>query len=175
MAKRPLDIALAFERIAEALRPYPPAALFALADEGYDSLFEVLVACILSIRTLDEVLAPAARRLFALAHTPAAIAALAPAEIDARILESTYHESKAVQIHEIALRIVAEHGGVLPWHYDALVALRGVGPKCANPSLGIACGQPRIGVDIDVHRVTMRCTVSGDVTVGAWGGHELAA
>jgi endonuclease III len=30
------------------------------------------------------------------------------------------------------------------------------GPKCANLVLGIACGQPRIGVDVHVHRVTNR-------------------
>jgi endonuclease-3 len=31
-----------------------------------------------------------------------------------------------------------------------------VGIKCANLVLGIACGQPRIAVDIHVHRVTNR-------------------
>jgi endonuclease-3 len=31
-----------------------------------------------------------------------------------------------------------------------------VGPKCANLVLGIACGQPKIGVDVHVHRVTNR-------------------
>jgi len=31
-----------------------------------------------------------------------------------------------------------------------------VGPKCANLVLGIACGAPRIGVDVHVHRVTNR-------------------
>ena len=30
------------------------------------------------------------------------------------------------------------------------------GPKCANLELGIACGQPRVSVDIHVHRVTNR-------------------
>jgi endonuclease-3 len=37
-----------------------------------------------------------------------------------------------------------------------LVSLPGVGAKCANLVLGIACGQPRIGVDIHVHRITNR-------------------
>jgi endonuclease-3 len=32
----------------------------------------------------------------------------------------------------------------------------GVGPKCANLVLGIACGEARIGVDVHVHRVTNR-------------------
>jgi endonuclease-3 len=37
-----------------------------------------------------------------------------------------------------------------------LTSFKGVGPKCANLALGIACGQSRIGVDIHVHRVTNR-------------------
>jgi endonuclease-3 len=37
-----------------------------------------------------------------------------------------------------------------------LLSFHGVGPKCANLTLGIACGLPLIGVDIHVHRVTNR-------------------
>jgi endonuclease-3 len=36
------------------------------------------------------------------------------------------------------------------------MSFHGVGPKCANLALGIACGLPLIGVDIHVHRVTNR-------------------
>jgi endonuclease-3 len=32
----------------------------------------------------------------------------------------------------------------------------GIGPKCAGLALGIACNEPRIGVDVHVHRVTNR-------------------
>ena len=44
----------------------------------------------------------------------------------------------------------------MPCDLEALLSFRGVGIKCANLVLGIACGQPRIGVDIHVHRVTNR-------------------
>ena len=37
-----------------------------------------------------------------------------------------------------------------------MLSFSGVGPKCANLVLGIACGQSHIGVDIHVHRVTNR-------------------
>ena len=36
------------------------------------------------------------------------------------------------------------------------MGFKGVGPKCANLALGIACNQSLIGVDIHVHRVTNR-------------------
>ena len=44
----------------------------------------------------------------------------------------------------------------LPCDQEALLALHGVGPKCANLALGIACNIPLIGVDIHVHRVVNR-------------------
>ena len=45
-------------RLRTAVRPFPPAMLFELAAEGHDSAFEVLVACMISIRTRDETSLP---------------------------------------------------------------------------------------------------------------------
>jgi endonuclease III len=130
--------------------------MFALAEEGFRSLFEQLVACILSIRTLDEVSLVAARRLFAAAPTPDRIAALTPAAIDRLIGDTAFHAAKASQIREIAHRTVRDYGGRLPCDADVLRSFRGVGPKCAHLALGVACGERRISVDIHVHRVTNR-------------------
>lgn len=154
--KRPIDIDLMMERIREAVKPYPKAAMFELRDDGYATPFEQLVACILSIRTRDEVSVVAARRLFEVARTPDAIAALSPDEIDARIPDVTFHERKAVQIREIAISVRDDHGGELPCDPEVMQSFGGVGPKCANLALGIACDQQRISVDIHVHRVTNR-------------------
>jgi endonuclease-3 len=154
--KRPFDIEEAIPKLREAVAPYPRAALFALALEGHSSAFEILAACIISIRTLDEVTLPTAHRLFAVARTPAQVAALTPEDIDALIGACAFHDPKARQIHEIACRAVAEHGGTVPCDEDVLLSFRGVGPKCANLVLGIACGKTSLGVDIHVHRVTNR-------------------
>lgn len=154
--KKPFDIDVAMTLVREAVAPFPKAALFELADLGHTSPFEQLVACLISIRTLDEVMLPTARALFARARTPASVAALPVEELDALIHDCAFHESKARQIHAIARRTGEEYGGALPCDFDALTAFAGVGPKCANLVLGIACGQPRIGVDIHVHRVTNR-------------------
>ncbi|MGN6391317.1 MAG: endonuclease III domain-containing protein [Gemmatimonadales bacterium] len=143
-------------RIRRAVRPLPKAAMFALAEDGYRSVFEQLVACILSIRTMDEVSLVAARRLFAAAPGPAELAALAPSAIDRLIGDTSFHESKAGQIREIARRTVREHGGRLPCDAEVLRSFGGVGPKCAHLALGVACGEQRISVDVHVHRVTNR-------------------
>jgi endonuclease-3 len=154
--KLPFDIDAAVSLLRAAAAPFPPAALFGLADAGYGTPFEQLLACIISIRTYDEVTTPAALRLFGAARTPEAVAALTPSAIDALITPCTFHEPKAQQIWEIAHLLIVQHGGVLPCNFELLTSLRGVGPKCANLVLGIACGVPSISVDIHVHRVANR-------------------
>ena len=99
---------------------------------------------------------PVARRLFARARTPAEVAGLTAGEIDELIHASSFHEAKAWQIRDIAVRARDEYGGVLPCDAAVLTSFHGVGPKCANLALGIACGHHSIGVDIHVHRVTNR-------------------
>jgi len=156
MEKKPFDIGLAVRSIRTAVKPWPKAALFELAENGFTSTFEQLVACIISIRTYDEVTLPLARKLFEQARTPAEIRALTYEELDALINQSTFHERKASQILEIARRVLAEFDGNLPCDPEVLMSFAGVGPKCANLVLGIACGEPFISVDIHVHRVTNR-------------------
>jgi len=156
MDKQPFDIDIALDRIEQAVQPWPKAALFQLAEEGYASVFEQLLACIISIRTYDEVTLPVSRKLFARARTPSAIGALSWEELDALISPSTFHERKANQMLAIARQVEAQFGGVLPGDRDVLLSFAGVGPKCANLVLGVACETSVISVDIHVHRVTGR-------------------
>ena len=154
--QKPFDVDQVMRRVREAARPYPKPALFALADQGFKTPFEQLVACIISIRTRDEVTEPVAAELFRHARTPAEMSRLAPEEIDRWIRRSTYHQAKAPQILAIARRILHDYGGELPCDDDVLRSFEGVGPKCANLVLAIACGRPRIAVDTHVHRVALR-------------------
>jgi endonuclease-3 len=154
--KKRFKLETVLDRIRAAVKDFAKAALFELAAEGFHSPFEILVACIISIRTRDETTVPTARRLFTVAHTPGEIARLLPAKIDDLIRDSTFHLAKAWQIHDIARRVVGDFQGELPCDEETLLSFRGVGPKCTNLVLGIACGEPRVGVDIHVHRVTNR-------------------
>jgi endonuclease-3 len=156
MEKRPFDIDIALERIEQAVAPWPKAALFQLAEEGYTSVFEQLLACMISIRTYDEVTLPVSRKLFARVRTPADVARLSWEELDALISPSTFHERKANQILAIAREVEEKFGGTLPGSREVLMSFAGVGPKCANLVLGVACATPVISVDIHVHRVTGR-------------------
>lgn len=150
------DIDKAMTLIEEAVRPYPKAAMFELADEGYATPFEQLIACIISIRTYDEVSLPVSRRLFARAKTAAEMNQLTTAEITQLIEGTSFAGNKAPQIKAIAGRLVNEYGGELPCDRELLLSFNGVGPKCAHLALGIACDGPYISVDTHVHRITNR-------------------
>src|SRR4051794_8007470 len=116
--KKPFDIDAMMRLIRAAVKPYTPAAMFQLYDEGYTSVFEILVGCIISIRTLDEVTLTTSRRLFEVARTPAEIAALSPTEIDRLIGSCTFHGPKTRTIYAIATEAVEKHAGRLPCDFE---------------------------------------------------------
>ena len=154
--KRLLDIEEVISRLRQAVRLFPKAAMFALAEEGFTSAFEQLISCIISIRTYDEVSLPVSRSLFAVAKTPSEVANLSVEKIESLIAESTYAPRKAAQIKAIAEQTVKEYNGVLPCDEEIMLGFKGVGIKCAHLALGIACERPYISVDVHVHRVTNR-------------------
>ena len=154
--KREHDTDEMFRRIEKAVEPYPKAAMFELAEDGFNTVFEQLVACIISIRTRDEATIPIARRLFEVARTPRQMATLSTKEIDQLIRPSTFHGPKARTILDVARTALEKFGGELPCDAEKLMELRGVGPKCAHLVMGVACGEKLISVDIHVHRVTNR-------------------
>lgn len=156
MAKRPFDIDEMVRRIRHEVKQFADAAMFDLADQGYATPFHQLAACVISIRTFDEVSLPAAIRLFKVAPTPEKVSNLSVRRIAELIRPATFADTKAQNIRDMAKRVVEEFDGELPCDFDVMTSFRGVGPKCANLTLGIACGATTISVDIHVHRVTNR-------------------
>lgn len=154
--KPDFDLNVVLGRIEEAIRPYPKAAMFDLADRGYNTLFEQLISCIVSIRTLDETTIPVSLRLFEVARTPEQFLKLDIPTLTQLLYGTTYPDQKAYTMKGIAERVVGDFNGVLPADYETLTSFKGVGPKCANLALGVASGQAAISVDVHVHRVVNR-------------------
>lgn len=154
--KLAFDLSTVLARIEDATRAFPKAAMFELAERGYATLFEQLISCIISIRTLDETTIPVSLRLFSVARTPQELLLLSPEQLTELLYGSTYPDQKAYTMLGIAKAAVEQYNSQLPADYDSLTALKGVGPKCANLALGVAAGQAAISVDIHVHRVVNR-------------------
>lgn len=131
-------------------------ALAAVAAESGCDPFRVLIGCLLSLRTRDETTGPAAARLFALADTPAALAALPARRIEHAIFPVGFYRTKARTLRAVCRELLTRFAGVVPPDLDALLTLPGVGRKTANLVVTFAFGLPGICVDTHVHRISNR-------------------
>jgi len=156
LMKKPFNLSIVLKQIEKATKPYPKAAMFELYEYGYTTLFEQLISCIISIRTLDETTIPVSEKLFKIARTPKEILHLSPEKLEEIIHGATFPGQKAYTIIGISKAAMEQYNGELPADFEKLTELKGVGPKCANLALGVAYKQAAISVDVHVHRVTNR-------------------
>ncbi len=147
---RGLDGALA---IFAALERHHPDADTEL---HFRNAFELLVATVLSAQSTDRRVNEVTPALFARYPTPAALAAAAPADVEALVHSTGFFRQKARAVTALSRALVDEHGGAVPADMAALVALPGVGRKTANVVLGHALGVPGFPVDRHVLRVAGR-------------------
>jgi endonuclease-3 len=129
------------------------------AEEKSRSPFRLLVACVISLRTKDEVTAESSRRLFDIAPDPQSLADLDTESIAKAIYPAGFYNTKAGQLNEIGRILTEQHGGQVPASEDSLLTLPGVGRKTANLVLGLGFGIPAICVDTHVHRISNRLGV----------------
>jgi endonuclease-3 len=127
-----------------------------MADITHEDPYKVLIACILSLRTKDEVSIPASERLFALAHTPQQMVTLSPETIQKTVFPVGFYRNKADTILEVSQDLLDRYGGQVPSTIDELLTLKGVGRKTANLVVGLGHQLPAICVDTHVHRICNR-------------------
>jgi endonuclease III len=118
--------------------------------------YQVLIACLLSLRTKDETTGPAARRLFALADTPEKMLTLTKAQIEQAIYPVGFYKTKAQTVLDISRELVDKYGGRVPDEIDGLLTFKGVGRKTANLVVTLGYQKPGICVDTHVHRISNR-------------------
>ncbi len=132
-----------------------PASVTEIARRDRDP-FRILIATILSLRTRDEVTFAASERLFALARTPRALAALPTRKVERAIFPVGFYRTKARTVREVAKRIDTEFKGRVPDTVDALLDFKGVGRKTAALVVSLGYGKDAICVDTHVHRISNR-------------------
>ncbi len=138
-----------FERL-RAQNPHPTTELH------YDTVFQLLVAVVLSAQATDKGVNKATAGLFKVAKKPRDILALGEAGLKGYIKTIGLFNSKAKNIMAACAILEAQHGGTVPRERAALEALPGVGRKTANVILNTAFGEPTIAVDTHIFRVANR-------------------
>ena len=122
----------------------------------FTSVFELLIAVLLSAQATDVSVNKATRRLFALAPTSQKMRALGVDEVTALIRTIGLFRTKAKNVIATCSILVEQHGGQVPRTREALEALPGVGRKTANVVLNVAFGEPTMAVDTHIFRVANR-------------------
>jgi endonuclease-3 len=141
--------------LTQTSRQWNPTAVSAVAQDSRDP-FRILISCLISLRTKDEVTADASARLFRLARTPRAMRRLPAARIARAIYPAGFYRTKAKTIRELCRTLLGNHGGKVPDDLETLLTLKGVGRKTANLVVTIGFGKPGICVDTHVHRISNR-------------------
>lgn len=122
----------------------------------FGSVFQLLVAVVLSAQCTDKRVNQVTPKLFA--HYPDArtMAEADEAEIYEYVKSVSYPNAKARHLVELSHMLVDEYGGEVPNDFDALLRLPGVGRKTANVMQAVAFGQSAMPVDTHVYRVSHR-------------------
>lgn len=126
----------------------------------YSTPFELLAAVLLSAQATDKGVNIATRKLFAVANTPAAIAALGVAGVEEYIKTIGLFRSKAKHLVQTAEILRDRYHGEVPADREALESLPGVGRKTANVVLNTAFGQPTMAVDTHIFRISNRTGIA---------------
>jgi len=153
--RRLLEIDAVVRTLKRAVRAWSPPAVAQVQADRPDP-FRVLTSCLLSLRTKDAVTEAAARRLFALADTPAAILALPRRAIERAIYPVCFYRVKARTLHGVCRDLLARFAGQVPDTLEDLLTLKGVGRKTANLVVTVGYNKAGICVDTHVHRICNR-------------------
>ena len=122
----------------------------------FGSVFQLLVAVILSAQCTDKRVNQITPELFRNYPDAASMAAAEPDEIYEYVKSVSYPNAKAKHLVEMARMLMSEHGGEVPEDFDQLLRLPGVGRKTANVMQAVAFGRSAMAVDTHVYRVSHR-------------------
>ena len=122
----------------------------------FGSVFQLLVAVILSAQCTDKRINQVTPDLFRRYPDAKAMAQAEPEDVLEYISSVSYPNAKAAHLVAMARALVAQHSGEVPSDMNQLLDLPGVGRKTANVVQSVAFGKATLAVDTHVYRVAHR-------------------
>jgi len=147
----------AFRRLRDHM---PGRTATAKGPKDQPDPFRSAVSCLLSAQSRDHNTAAAADNLFALAQTPDAMLALTEREIAEAIRPCGLYNMKARNLRRFCTALIEEHDRVVPRDRAGLMALPGIGRKCADIVMSFTFDEDVIAVDTHVDRVCNRTGIT---------------
>lgn len=131
---------------------------------NYESVFQLLIAVILSAQCTDRRVNMVTNELFKKYKTPYDFANLSNSELENMIYSCGFYKNKAQNIIAMSKDLIERFNGVVPNNLEELTTLAGVGRKTANVVLSEGFKQNAIAVDTHVFRVSHRLNLSNAKT-----------
>lgn len=118
--------------------------------------FKILISCLLSLRTQDKNTEKVSKELFEVADTPKEIANLKIKKLEKLIFSSGHYKKKARTLQHVSKTLIKEFNSKVPNSKEALLSIKGIGPKTANIVLAFAFGKNVLPIDTHCHRIPNR-------------------
>jgi endonuclease-3 len=122
----------------------------------YRTPFQILIACLISLRTQDKNTEIVSENLFKIADTPEKIASMSIKKLEKLVYSSGYYKKKARILKSVSKDILKRFNGRVPDNKEQLLSIKGVGQKTANIVLSFAYGKDFIPIDTHCHRIPNR-------------------
>jgi endonuclease-3 len=127
----------------------------------FGSVFQLLVAVILSAQCTDKRINQVTPELFRRYPDARTMAEAEPEDVLEYISSVSYPNAKADHLVRMARTLVEKHSGEVPQDMNQMLDLPGVGRKTANVIQSVAFGKSTLAVDTHVYRVAHRLGLVG--------------
>ena len=141
-------------RVRESLGGRTPPAMVKIGQKA--DPFRILVGCLISARTRDEVTEAACTRLFQQIKSPKGLLKLTSRQLEKAIYPVAFYRNKAKALKSLCSDLIERFNSKVPETLEELLTLQGVGRKTANLTLILAFDGMGICVDTHVHRIANR-------------------
>lgn len=136
----------------------------AVTELTYSNVYELVIAVALSAQCTDKRVNLITPALFSAYPTPYDLAKANLQDVKNLLQTCSFFNNKAINLIEMAKRVVDVYNGEVPLDEKELITLAGVGQKTAHVVLIEYTGANLMAVDTHVFRVSHRLGLSDDLT-----------
>ena len=127
-----------------------------MRGEKKPDAFKILISCLISLRTKDEITERISRELFKIADTPDKIVRISNKKLERIVFSSGHYKKKARTLKHVSRELLSQFDGKVPSNKSDLMSIKGIGPKTANIVLNFAFGKQVLPIDTHCHRIPNR-------------------
>jgi len=145
-----------YSLLTKAYQNLNPPSVTTISKENNSDPFKVLISCLISLRTKDEITKSVSNRLFQIADTPEKLLEIDDNTLEKVLYPAGFYRKKVKILKEVSKTLLEKYNGKVPDNIEELLTIKGIGRKTANLVVVEGFGKEGICVDTHVHRICNR-------------------